>query len=135
MKDWFIRVMRGRYGSVYGADSLTKFLLVLAVVVSIVSAVGFLPGDFRYLSYFLILILYFRFFSRNLDKRLAENKKFLEITSPFIRFFSRTSRNLKDRKNKYFKCPNCGQELRAPRKKGKISITCNSCKQKFQIRT
>lgn len=30
------------------------------------------------------------------------------------------------------KCPNCGQNTRIPKGKGKIRITCNSCKKKFE---
>ena len=32
---------------------------------------------------------------------------------------------------KYFRCPNCKQMVRVPRGRGKITITCPTCKQQF----
>ena len=32
----------------------------------------------------------------------------------------------------YLKCPNCGQMLRVPRGKGKITVTCRGCGASFQ---
>ena len=32
----------------------------------------------------------------------------------------------------YLKCPNCGQQLRVPRGKGRITVTCRSCGAVFQ---
>ena len=31
----------------------------------------------------------------------------------------------------YFRCPQCGQQLRVPRGRGKISITCPKCGHQF----
>ena len=39
------------------------------------------------------------------------------------------------RKNRYYKCPKCKQLVRVPRGKGKISITCPRCKEKFVKKT
>lgn len=36
---------------------------------------------------------------------------------------------------KITKCPNCGQKLRLPRRKGKIVVTCKKCSTKFDFRT
>lgn len=40
-----------------------------------------------------------------------------------------------DREHKYFRCPNCGQMLRVPKGKGKISISCRNCGTTFQKKT
>jgi len=38
----------------------------------------------------------------------------------------------RDKEHCYFKCPNCGQQLRVPRGKGKITVTCRSCGAVFE---
>ncbi len=35
----------------------------------------------------------------------------------------------------YFTCPKCGQEMRAPKGKGKILVTCKNCGEKFEKKT
>jgi len=42
---------------------------------------------------------------------------------------------LKDRQHRYFSCPRCRQPVRVPRGKGKISITCPKCREKFIKKT
>ena len=42
---------------------------------------------------------------------------------------------LKDRQHRYYKCPKCRQSVRVPRGKGKISITCPRCREKFIRKT
>ena len=79
---------------------------------------------FLVLSYALMFWAIYRALSRNTYKRYQENRKFLLI-------FDR----LKDRNNRYFNCPKCHQTVRVPRGKGKISITCPKCREKFIRKT
>ena len=37
-----------------------------------------------------------------------------------------------DREHRYFKCPNCGQQMRVPRGKGRITVHCRSCGAVFE---
>ena len=117
------RFMSGRYG----ADRLNMVILCCGLAASVLSslfagkAVGTL---FWFLSYGLMIWAIFRALSRNTFKRYQENRKFLL-------FFDR----LKDRNNRYFDCPNCLQTVRVPRGKGKISITCPRCKERFIRKT
>jgi len=120
---WLRRVMAGRYGT----DKLNTVILVCGVVLAIVCI--FLPWPtgklvLTVLSYGLMFWAIFRAFSRNTYKRYRENQKFFQ-------FFGR----LKDRKHKYFDCPHCRQNVRVPKGKGKISITCPRCKNKFIKKT
>ncbi|SHH32326.1 hypothetical protein SAMN02745245_01081 [Anaerosphaera aminiphila DSM 21120] len=136
MKEKFYRFMQGRYGAHYGMDALSKFLfglmfvLVLATIFlgnNVISNVGLI---------LLIVVLYYRLFSKNVTARYQENQKFLNITAPVRKFFTRTKRNVKERKEyKYIQCENCKQELRVPRKKGKIKVTCKKCGHQFEVRT
>ena len=72
-------------------------------------------------------------FSRNIEKRYAENAKFLSLwhngKSNVKQFFNRV-KNM--RKYKYFKCPQCHSRLRLPRKVGEVTVTCGKCHHAFK---
>jgi hypothetical protein len=111
--------MKGRYGN----DKLNMAILGTGLVLVLVYT--FIPSVVAKLvlwaiSYILMFWAIFRSLSRNTYKRYQENRKFLQ-------FFER----LKDRKHRYFDCPKCRQTVRVPRGKGKISISCPKCKEKF----
>lgn len=115
--------MTGRYGT----DRLNMVILCAGLFVSLLtmfsrSAVFSLVC--MVLSYGLMIWAICRTLSRNTYARYQENRKFLQ-------FWNR----LKDRKNRYFDCPKCRQVVRVPRGKGKISITCPRCKEKFIKKT
>ena len=117
------RFMYGRYGT----DRLSMVILTAGLVASLLSAIlSRSPFSLLLLavSYGLMIWAVCRVLSRNTYKRYQENRKFLQ-------FFER----LKDRQNKYFDCPKCHQTVRVPRGKGKISITCPRCREKFIRKT
>ena len=67
-------------------------------------------------------------FSRNLEKRRAENAAFLQkIWWPVKRRFASGRQQRMDREHKYFTCPKCKTVCRVPAGKGKIVITCPKC--------
>ena len=119
------RFMYGRYGT----DQLNLALLGLYLVLYLVSALT-RWGVLYWLSLAVLFLLLFRTLSRNAARRRAENAKFLQVAGPMIRWwrFQRTA-------HRYFKCPNCGQQLRVPRGKGKITVTCRSCGASFEERS
>ncbi len=117
------KFMYGRYGT----DRLSMVILTVGLIASLLSAFvrnASLSLFFMLLSYGLMIWAICRVMSRNTYKRYQENRKFLQ-------FFER----LKDRRNRYFDCPKCHQTVRVPRGKGKISITCPRCKEKFVRKT
>ena len=74
----------------------------------------------------------FRFLSRNIPRRRAENLRFMRAAGPIMSWL-RLRRNIRrDKEHVYFKCPSCGQQLRVPRGKGKITVTCRGCGASFQ---
>ena len=127
MKEKFQRFMVGRYG----ADALSKFMVVLAVVLWIMNI--FTDSRFFYSWGVLILILaYARMFSRNIQKRYQENQKYLEIKAKVLARFRKEKSNMEQRKTHHiYKCPTCKQKIRIPRGKGRICITCPKCKTEF----
>lgn len=118
------RFMYGRYG----VDQLNMFLLVAAVALNIISlilsrfgALCAVIGMLVNLASYGILVWYlFRFLSRNLEKRMLENRRYLTWKS-----------RVTDRSNRYYRCPNCKQTVRVPRGRGKICIKCPKCSEKF----
>ena len=123
IKDGLRRFMIGRYGS----DKLNIALLLTGVVLWFLS--NFIPFTVVKLLlllayYFLMGLAIFRMLSRNTYKRYQENKKYLQFID-----------RIKDREHRYYDCPRCRQQVRVPRGKGKISITCPKCKEKFITKT
>ncbi len=127
MRDQFIRFMTGRYG----ADKLGRFLTAAAFVL-------FVAGLFirnplvDFIAAAVLLISYYRMFSKNIRKRFEENQKFerfcFKITETFRRWRFRFQQGMKFH---IYKCPGCGQKIRVPRGKGKIKIHCPRCNTDF----
>ena len=121
------RFMYGRYGN----DQLNLFLIGVYLAFFLLAAITD-RGLFSLVGELLLLVALFRMLSRNLGKRREENTKFMKKATPVIQWL-RLQRNIhRDKDHHYFRCPNCGQQLRVPRGKGKITVTCRSCKASFQ---
>ena len=122
LKTGLYRFMAGRYGT----DKLNTVILWSGVIFLLVSM--FLEG---WLSFCLWLASYgcmgwalFRSFSRKSYKRYQENRRFLNLLE-----------RIKDRDHRYFSCPKCHQQVRVPKGKGKIAISCPKCREKFIKKT
>ena len=124
------KLMYGRYGS----DHLSFFLLFLYVVLIFTSALPHMAWV-SWLALAVLLWNLFRLFSRRIDRRRAENARFLALFGPVIRWFKMRRTIHRDKDHRYFKCPNCGQYLRVPRGKGKITVTCRNCGASFEERS
>ena len=115
-----------------GLDDLAKHALIASLVVFLIY--GFWPaGIVKFLislvSYALMIYAYFRMLSKNIYKRVAENKKYTGA-------IKMTKTRWQQRKtHRFYRCPKCKTWLRVPRGKGKITITCVKCANKFDKRT
>lgn len=130
LMNFFRKQMYGRYGS----DHLSFFLLFLYVVLILVAG---LP-HMAWITWVALVILawdLFRIFSRRIDRRRAENARFLALVGPVIRWVKMRRTVHRDKDHRYFKCPNCGQYLRVPRGKGKITVNCRNCGASFEERS
>ena len=117
------RFMNGRYGN----DKLNMALLTLGAVICLVNIflpLGVLKLILIGLCYFFMFYSIFRMLSRNTYKRYQENRKYLQFME-----------RLKDRQHRYYDCPRCRQQVRVPRGKGKIAISCPKCKERFIKKT
>ena len=133
--------MYGRYGmDEYGRYlSILAFVMIIAgFVLNIIAKIinmNLLLWLAQILSYAGLIVMFYYFvraFSRNIEKRREQNMKFLSRKS------KRQARRKKAQNKKIYKyltCPGCGQELRVPRGKGKIAVSCPKCGQKTLTRT
>jgi hypothetical protein len=128
--------MYGRYGS----DQLSTFLFVLYIVLLVFQMIfrGTAVGSVLMLvSYAVVLIYFFRTFSRNIYRRQMENQKFMQAWNPVKNYFKFWKMRFDERNGvkKLFRCPKCHQTIRVPKGKGKIAITCPKCRFEFIKRT
>ncbi len=121
------RFLSGRYGR----DQFSTALLIVAVVLFILSITTRLM-IFWILSCACLVYIYFRIFSRDYAKRSAENNWYLAKTASFRKMLRVQKKRFDGRKDyRFFKCPGCGQEVRVPKGKGHIRITCPKCSVQF----
>lgn len=121
------RFMYGRYGN----DQLNLFLVGLYLLLYLVFL--FVRLELLYwVSFALLAVTIFRLLSRNMERRRAENARFMRAVGPFLSWLRMRRTIRRDKEHVYFKCPNCGQQLRVPRGKGKITVTCRGCGASFQ---
>ena len=123
--------MYGRYGN----DELTKFLMILALILMVIS---WLPnlGLVYFVALALIIWSLFRSFSRNLEKRRRERERYLKLRKPIADFFKLSKNKWRDRKTHvYFKCKKCRAVLRVPKGKGSIVVICTRCKDRIEKET
>lgn len=119
----------------YGVDQLSLFLLGLGLV-SMIFTIPFHTFIVRLIPLALIVLCYYRIFSKKVYKRQQENFKFIRFYTPIQKKYKVLVKQFKERKtHRYLKCPNCKQTLRVPKGKGKISITCPKCKNVFHGRS
>lgn len=129
--NWLQRMMKGRYG----VDQLSKAMLILTLVLLIISSFTGLD-IINALGVLVLALTYMRILSRNINKRHQENLRFLQWIKPirvkYNKFFIRLKEH---RTHRFLKCTQCNQQLRVPKGKGKIRITCPKCKSTIIKRT
>ncbi|MGI6275454.1 MAG: hypothetical protein ACOYJ5_07855 [Acutalibacteraceae bacterium] len=125
------RFMYGRYGT----DTLNLVLLIAGLVIAFIAQLTrFWP--LTLIAYAFYIYAIFRMLSRNTAQRQKEYYSFLKVWTPLQKWFRIRRTAFRERKTyKYFKCPNCRQQLRAPRGRGKILVTCQRCHKQFNQKT
>ena len=125
------RFMQGRHGT----DNLGIFTLFTGLAFSLSGSFsGLFPLSL--IGLILYIITLFRMFSRNHEKRMAENRKYIELTSGWKTKIRQFFMRMKNRREyRYFKCPGCKVLLRAKRGSGERNITCIRCGHQFTRKT
>lgn len=131
------RLFYGRYGM----DTLGYVILIVSMIMSLTSSLisikWLIPSLILYvLSYVLLIWMVFRMFSKNRQARYKENMWLVGIWKKIKKWFDLQKNRIKDRKTHcYFACPKCKNNLRVPKGRGEITITCPVCKTKFDRKT
>ncbi len=127
--DRYIKFMKDRYG----IDELYKFLLLICFVLLVINT--FISNNIiRLFEVLLIVIIFYRYMSKNIKLRKKENDKYLEIKDKIIKLFDYNKKKYKDRNtHMYKKCPKCKQKIRLPLKKGKHTVKCPNCGNRFDV--
>ncbi len=127
MKDKLYRFMRSRYGN----DQLSSMLTWGGLIFMLLDC--FLKiGIFYFIGFVLFVYGYIRIFSKQYDKRAAQNRWYMEHTAGIRNVFKRRKKQKEAGKDyKVFVCNKCQQMIRVPRGKGRIEIRCPKCGNKF----
>lgn len=127
MREKLQRFMAGRYGN----DKMNQVLSIAALILILIGAFSRVEPC-HWLGLLLIIYLYFRMLSRNIQKRYAENQVFLRYYNQVTGWFSGKKNSVERNKGYHiYKCPECQQKVRIPKGKGKISIHCPKCGNDF----
>ena len=129
--EWFKRFMEGRTG----VDHFSIGLLFLSIFITLI---GQLLGWkwLIILAWIPLVYCYYRMLSKNKMKRHQENILFLRYWYPIQTKMINKYRQFKTKRQyRYYKCKECGQELRVPKGKGKFEITCPKCHHSFIKKT
>jgi len=105
---------------VYGAAAFTRNMAVWRVL--------------RYLSLAILALTLYRMFSKNLNKRRAENAKFVYWWNSFRGSLRLSRDRLTDKQHRYVRC-GCGAWCRVPRNIGKVEMICPKCGEKKIVKT
>lgn len=137
-----------RFGSalarfMYGRNGVDKLGIAsmwagiaLEVASALLSRRSVVAGNLLYsLSLVVWGMILFRMFSRNLEKRRAENRRWLVFWERVKGQSNGARARHADKEHKYFTCKNCKAICRVPVGKGNIIITCPKCGAEIRAKT
>ena len=117
----------------YGPDDLYQFLLYCYIGLFILDL--FVNSKIlNILELSVVIILFYRFFSKNISRRRKENQQYLKIKRQFLKPFQSLKRNYQEKDvYVYKKCSKCKTTLRLPlpSKRGIQHVKCPKCKKKI----
>lgn len=134
----------------YGFDRLSRDALIASTVLNCVGVIlwrSVLGMILSAIATLLIALILFRTLSPNIERRQDELIGYENIIGAVSGFFAglynklfkknsstggSAQKRIKDPAYKYFKCPNCGKEYRAPKGKGRVRVTCKECGEQFE---
>ena len=123
--------MYGRYGT----DELNLVLMILGIIVMFLSRIFLVLAARNYFLRTLHLCAVPYVLAQH-PRAAKEYYSFLKVWTPVQKWFRIKKTAFRERKQyKYFRCPGCRQQLRAPRGRGKILVTCQRCHKQFKQKT
>ena len=126
------KINKFMYGR-YGIDDLYNFLFKIYLILFILN---FFINSYilRYLEIVIVIIIFYRFFSKKIYKRKIENKKYLDIKNKIEKILNCRKTKFKDGYI-YKRCPKCKKLLKfpLPYNRGFKSVICPKCNKKFKM--
>lgn len=130
MREKITRFMQGRYGN----DRLGQVMLMAALACVVLSL--FRIPLISTIGLVILVLTYYRMFSRQIAKRAAENQKYMQLEWKVRVKLQKKKQSLAQRRtHRIYKCPNCKQKIRVPRNRGRIAISCRKCGTEFIRKT
>ena len=111
-----------------GADQLSQASVIVGLVFYFIY-IFTRKGMFNWISTIALVYAMFRVLSKNLSARADENRLFMRQVQ-----LVKTKWELR-KTHKVFMCKKCGKIIRVPKGKGKIEVTCPSCREKKIIQS
>ena len=122
----------------YGADALSRAMLTVYLVLTVLTIFTEstpLRSILNVAALTVCVLMFFRMFSRNTDKRSAENVKYLRFCGRIKQWFLLRHNKWKYRKTHvYRRCPHCGSNIRLPRRSGEHTCDCPKCGISFDVK-
>lgn len=124
-----MQFMSGRYGT----DKFNNTLLIIALALSFLNL--FLRSSLIQLfSYAIIIYVFFRMLSRNIEARRRENRWFLDKMAFLKNRKEFYEQRKADKFHVYKKCPACKAILRLPHRIGEHTTVCPRCGREFKVK-
>ena len=120
-----------------GLDELNNLLMLIGFF-NIAGALVKHNWIFTLVGTVFVVLCYTRVFSKKLEKRKKENDLYMRYMGKIVTRVGRLKlvlkmrvKTLRDDRYAYFVCNGCGQIVRVPKGKNKVSIRCPRCSQIF----
>ena len=114
-----------------GTDQLSTGMLWVGLALYLLGSI-FSIEVLPLLGFAVYCVVIFRIFSRNKEKRNAENRRYLNAKQDAAKKWKQAKTRQANRKQyKYFKCPGCKAWLKLPRGAGVVTVTCSRCQNHF----
>lgn len=127
------KIQKFMYGR-YGPDDLYMFLFKLYLILLIVNL--FIKSSIiSILEIIIVIVMFYRCFSRKIYKRSDENIAFLKIRKRMLKPFNNIKRNIIDKDHIYKKCHKCHTTLKLPlpMDRGIKKAKCPHCGKKIRV--
>ena len=134
------KIQKFMYGR-YGPDDLYHFLFKLYIFLLIIDL--FIKNNIlSIIELLIVIVIFYRFFSKKIYKRNNENRIFLKIKNKVLKPFKKIKKkitkkfeNIKDKNYIYKKCNKCDTILRLPipNKYGIKHVKCPKCKKRLRV--
>ena len=141
MSNFFYKVRCALARFMYGRNGIDQLgrvtlygIVALCVVRMFVQRVPIAVSILSSVEIVLWVLLLCRMFSKNLEKRRAENAKFMAWWEPKRNELRGAKMRRADTAHKYVRC-SCGTYCRVPRNVGKVELTCPKCGAKRVVKT